>query len=86
MLMMHMTQPLSPPAATPRAPEPETEPALAALVAIDWADEKHQVLLLPAGSQDEESSTLEHIDPPKLVAATAEGQLSGVRTSRAQCF
>jgi hypothetical protein len=35
------------------------EPEFAALVAIDWADEKHEVLLLPAGSEVKEPFTLE---------------------------
>jgi len=36
-----------------------SEPEFAALVAIDWADQKHEVLLLPAGSEVKESFTLE---------------------------
>lgn len=36
-----------------------SEPQLAALVAIDWADQKHEVLLLPASSEVKESFTLE---------------------------
>ena len=46
-------------APTPPAAPGGGEPEFAALVAIDWADEKHQVLLLPAGSERKESFTLE---------------------------
>ena len=44
---------------TPPAAPGGGEPEFAALVAIDWADEKHQVMLLPAGSEQKESFTLE---------------------------
>src|SRR6185437_13642287 len=33
----------------------------------------------------EETSTVENVDPPALVAPPAEGQLSEIRTSRAHC-
>ena len=39
---------------------PQVEPSWAAFVAIDWADQKHDVVLLPAGSQAKEHFTLEH--------------------------
>ena len=44
---------------TPPAAPGGSEPEFAALVAIDWADEKHQIVLLPAGSEQKESFTLE---------------------------
>jgi transposase len=40
------------------APSPETD--LVAFVAIDWADQKHDLILLPAGSKTKEPLTLEH--------------------------
>jgi transposase len=36
------------------------EPDLVAFVAIDWADQKHDLVLLPAGSKTKEPLTLEH--------------------------
>jgi transposase len=39
---------------------PSPEPDLAAFVAIDWADQKHDLVLLPAGSKTKEPLTLEH--------------------------
>jgi transposase len=37
-----------------------TIPSFAALVGLDWADEKHAVVLLPADNQIKEHATLEH--------------------------
>ena len=39
---------------------PSTNEPFAALVGLDWADEKHAVVLLAAGSQIKEHATLEH--------------------------
>jgi transposase len=39
---------------------PTPEPDLVAFVAIDWADQKHDLVLLPAGSKTKEPLTLEH--------------------------
>ena len=44
--------------ANPGGPEPG--PDFVAFVAIDWADQKHDLVLLPAGSQTKETLTLEH--------------------------
>ena len=43
----------------------------AALVGIDWADRKHDVCLLPAGSSKREFSVLAH--RPEAIAQWAEG-------------
>jgi transposase len=37
-----------------------TDESLAAFVGLDWADDKHAVVLLAAGSQTQEHATLEH--------------------------
>ena len=39
---------------------PSTNEPFAALVGLDWADERHAVVLLAAGSQIKEHATLEH--------------------------
>ena len=56
-MMQIITSALNAP--TTAAPSSSSEPELAALLAIDWADEKHQVLLLPADSEHPESFVLE---------------------------
>jgi hypothetical protein len=43
----------------------------AAFVGIDWADRKHDVCLLPAGSSRRESAVLLH--RPEAIAQWAEG-------------
>jgi transposase len=43
---------------TATAPNPTASPV--AFVAIDWADQKHDMVLLPAGSQTKEPITVEH--------------------------
>jgi hypothetical protein len=43
----------------------------AAFVGIDWADRKHDVCLLPAGSSKAELSVLPH--RPEAIAQWAEG-------------
>jgi transposase len=40
--------------------EVSTNQSIAAFVGLDWADEKHAVVLLVAGSQTKEHATLEH--------------------------
>jgi len=40
--------------------KPSTNEPLAALVGLDWADEKHAVALQAANSQSKEHTTLEH--------------------------
>jgi transposase len=48
------------PTDTPTAATQSPEADWVAFVAIDWADQKHAVALLPAGSQTKETLTLEH--------------------------
>src|ERR1035437_2599997 len=54
---------------TTTAPNPTTSPV--AFVAIDWADQKHDMVLLPAGSQTKEPITVEHT-PEALSAWVAQ--------------
>ena len=44
---------------TPAAAAPSPAQELAAFVAIDWADQKHELVRLPAGGQTQETLTLE---------------------------
>ena len=50
----------STPTAAPTTAALSPEPDWVAFVAIDWADQKHALVLLPAGSQTKEPFTLEH--------------------------
>lgn len=45
--------------ASPKA-TPSPEPDFVAFIAIDWADQKHDLVLLPASSKTKEPLTLEH--------------------------
>jgi transposase len=56
----------STPTAAPTTAALSPEPDLVAFVAIDWADQKHALVLLPAGSQTKETFTLEHT--PEVLA------------------
>ena len=50
----------STPTVAPTTAALSPEPDWVAWVAIDWADQKHAVVLLPVGSQTKETFTLEH--------------------------
>ena len=59
-MSLNPTDQHSPQSPAPVAPlQPTPEPAFAALVAIDWADEKHAVALRAAGQTKTERITLE---------------------------
>jgi transposase len=55
MMQIHRQTPLPPP-----PPPPPAEPTYAALVAIDWADQKHTLVLRATGSATKESRPVEH--------------------------
>jgi hypothetical protein len=72
----------STPAAAPTTAALSPEPDLVAFVAIDWADQKHALVLLPAGSQTKETFTLEHTPEAlsdwvaQLFARFAQGKIA----------